>query len=128
MFTLEQIEDIHDRLGNEETLGAYLRELNTIGVATYDSYITDGHSVYFAVDGQQLESLPAHEKFDVAAKSDREAFLGQMSLVEQGELGYVEMSRAFAECGVEKWTFDTRQMTLTYYGVDGSVMLAEVIE
>ena len=128
MFTLEQINDIHDRAGNEETLALYLRELRAIGVATYDSYINDGHSVYFGIDGQQLESPPAHEKFDVADTSDREAFLQQMSLVEQGKLGYVEMSRAFAGSGVEKWTFDTQKMTLTYYGIDGSVMLAEDIQ
>jgi uncharacterized protein YbcV (DUF1398 family) len=127
MFTLKQINEIHDRAGNEETLGLYLRELRAIGVDTYDSYITDGHSVYIGEDGQQLESPPAHERFEVAETSDREAFLAHMSLVEQGKLGYVEMSRAFAGSGVEKWTFDTQKMTLTYYGIDGMVMLAEEI-
>jgi uncharacterized protein YbcV (DUF1398 family) len=37
------------------------------------------------------------------------------------------MSRAFAGSGVEKWSFDTQKMTLTYYGIDGMVMLAEEI-
>ena len=34
MFTLDQINDAHDRLGNAATLAAYLRALNSIGVET----------------------------------------------------------------------------------------------
>jgi len=33
MFTLEQINDIHDRLGNADTLSQYLEALKNIGVA-----------------------------------------------------------------------------------------------
>lgn len=32
MLILEQITDIHDRLGNSKTLGGYLRALRDIGV------------------------------------------------------------------------------------------------
>ena len=35
MFTLEQINDAHDRLGNAATLAAYLRELNSIGAESF---------------------------------------------------------------------------------------------
>ncbi|HEX6424465.1 MAG TPA: hypothetical protein VFZ79_13365 [Acidimicrobiales bacterium] len=33
MFTIEQIEDIHRRLGNAETLSDYVRSLATLGRA-----------------------------------------------------------------------------------------------
>ena len=42
MFTLEQINEIHDRLGHAETLPQYLEPLRSIGVDYYDSFITDG--------------------------------------------------------------------------------------
>ena len=54
MFTFEQINDIHDRLGNAETLAQYLEALKNIGVDKYDSFITDGHSEYFGKDGNEM--------------------------------------------------------------------------
>lgn len=44
MFTLDQINDIHERLGKKTTLPDYLRILKAIEVDTYDSFIMDGHS------------------------------------------------------------------------------------
>ena len=46
MFTLEQINAIHERLGNAKTLPQYLEALKNIGVDYCDSFITDGHSKY----------------------------------------------------------------------------------
>jgi uncharacterized protein YbcV (DUF1398 family) len=125
MFTLEQINEIHDRVGNEDTLALYLQELREIGVDRCDSYITDGHSEYFGKDGYKLVSPPAHEKLVVAETSNRETFLQHMNLAEQGKTSYLEMSRGLADSGVGKWTFDTQEMTLTYFGKDGSAMLVE---
>ena len=125
MFTLEQITGIHDRLGTKETLGDYLRALRDIGVTTYDSYVTDGHSEYFGADGQMLVGPAFHETFVVAGTCDREQFLQYMRRVEQGEVGYHEMSRALAEHGVEKWTFDTEKLTITYLDKAGNELLGE---
>ncbi len=128
MFTLEQITEIHDRVGNSDTLGAYLRALRDIGVETYDSYITDGHSEYFGRDGQTLAGPAFHETFAIAETCDRERFLELMRQVEQGSLGYVEMSKALAANGVEKWTFDTGNMTITYLDTAGNVLLRETVD
>jgi uncharacterized protein YbcV (DUF1398 family) len=125
MFTLEQITDIHDRLGNSGTLSGYLRALRDIGVETYDSYITDGHSEYFGEDGQKLVGPAFHETFAIAETCDREQFLQYMQQVEQGSIGYVEMSKALADNGVEKWTFDTEKLTITYLDKAGNVLLSE---
>jgi uncharacterized protein YbcV (DUF1398 family) len=128
MFTIEQITDIHDRLGNSDTLGPYLRALREIGVETYDSYITDGHSEYHGADGQTLVGPAFHERFAIAETCDRQQFLETMREVEQGGLGYVEMSKALADNGVEKWTFDTGKLTITYLDRAGNVLLAENVE
>jgi uncharacterized protein YbcV (DUF1398 family) len=37
------------------------------------------------------------------------------------------MSKGLADSGVKKWTFDTNNMTLTYYDKAGNEMLAEAI-
>jgi hypothetical protein len=72
MFTIEQINDLHDRLGSAETLVEYVRGLNAIGVEKYDSYLTDGHSEYFGMHGHKVIAPPAHDKLPIAEKSNRE--------------------------------------------------------
>ena len=127
-FTIEQINDIHDRLGNANTLADYVRALKTIGINKYDSYLTDGHSEYFGVQGHKVISPPAHDKLSIAATSNKENFLKHLKLHEQGKTSYVEMSQGLAESGVEKWTVDTNQMTMIFYDKAGHAMLVENIK
>ena len=127
MFTLDQINDIHERLGRQATLPQYLQALKSIGVEKYDSFITDGHSEYYGVDNQKVVSPPAHEKFTIGKTSNREGLLKHLNLHNQGKTNYVEMSKGLADSGIEKWTFDTHKMTITYYDKDGHRMLVETI-
>lgn len=126
MFTIEQINAIHDRLGNAQTLADYLRALNALGIETYDSYLTDGHSEYFGGD-HQVNSPAYHDKLTVAETSNREAFLKHLKAHEEGKTSYVEMSQGLADSGIEKWTFDTNQMTIAYYDKSGNALLTENI-
>jgi len=125
MFTLDQITSIHDQLGNADTLFQYAQALNKLGVTRFDSYVTDGHSEYFSKDGHVVKSPSYHETFIIAKKSNEEAFHKYMRLSEEGTLGYVEMSKGFAESGVEKWTMDTDKATFTYYDKSGKQLLVE---
>ena len=77
MFTLEQIEELHRRLGNAETLSDYVRSLAALGVARYDSFVSDGHSEYLG----------------------RNAFLDHLRRHEQGETSYLRMSKGLADSG-----------------------------
>jgi uncharacterized protein YbcV (DUF1398 family) len=128
MFTLEQINNIHDRLGEAETLPQYLEALKNIGVDKYDSFITDGHSEYFGNGDHKVVSPPVHEKLSIAKTSNRESFLKHLDLHNQGKTNYLEMSKGLADSGIEKWTFDTNKMTITYYDKDGNEMLVEAIK
>jgi uncharacterized protein YbcV (DUF1398 family) len=127
MFTLEQINEIHDRLGRAESLAQYVKALNAIGVETYDSYILDGHSEYFGRSGYKVVSPPVHEMLTIADISDREQFLKHLNLHNQGKTSYLEMSKGLAESGIEKWTVDTKNMTMAFYDKRESEMLAETI-
>ena len=117
MFTLEQINDIHDRLGNAETLSQYLEALKNIGVDYYDSFITDGHSEYFGKGGHKVISPPVHEDLSIGKSCNRESFLNHLNLHNEGKTNYLEMSKGLADSGIEKWTFDTNKMTIAYYEV-----------
>ncbi|HEX4211756.1 MAG TPA: DUF1398 family protein [Candidatus Dormibacteraeota bacterium] len=127
MFTIEQINDLHDRLGSPGRLAQYLRALHAIGVETSDSFLTDGHSEFFGKDGHQVMSVPAHETFTIADASSREGLLEHLRLATEGTTSYVEMSRGLADSGVEKWTFDMNEMTIAYYDKAGNELLVEEI-
>ena len=128
MFTLEQINDIHDSLGNAETLSQYLEALKSIGVEKYDSFITDGHSEYYGKGGCKVVSPPVHKKISIAKTSNKERFRKHLDLHNQGKTDYLEMSTGLADCGIEKWTFDTNKMTIAYYDRDGNELLVEAIK
>jgi uncharacterized protein YbcV (DUF1398 family) len=127
MFTLEQINAIHDTLGNAESLAQYVKALSALGVETYDSYIMDGHSEYVGKNGHMIISPPAHETITIADTSNKEQFLKHLDLHNQGKTSYVEMSKGLAESGIEKWTVDTTNVTMTFYDKLGNEMLAETI-
>jgi uncharacterized protein YbcV (DUF1398 family) len=128
MFTLEQINDIHARVGKAATFPEYVSALNALGVEKCDSYLTDGHSEYFGKNGERVDSLPVHEELIIAGRSNRESFLDHLKLHEQGGTSYLEMSRGLAESGIEKWTIDTVEMTMIYLDQSGNELLVERIE
>ena len=125
MFTIEQINELHARLGSASTLTEYVRALKALGVERYDSYLADGHSEYFGQAGYRLVSAAEHEVFLVAEASQRERFLQHRRRHELGRTTYLEMSRGLAQSGIEKWTVDTRRMTMTFYDKAGREMLVE---
>ena len=127
MFTIEQINDIHDRLGSAKTLAEYVRALKALGVERYDSYLADGHSEYFGQGGHTVVSPPVHEVLPVAATGQHETFLQHLDRHERRETTYLEMSRGLAQSGIEKWTVDTGRMTMTFYDKAGTEMLFEQI-
>jgi uncharacterized protein YbcV (DUF1398 family) len=127
MFTIEQINDLHDRLGSAKTYPEYVRALKATGVERCDSYLADGHSEYFGQGRHRIVSPPVHEVLPVAETGQRETFLEHLGRHERRETTYLEMSRGLAQSGIEKWTIDTARMTMTFYDKAGKEMLVEQI-
>ena len=127
-FTLSQIHDIHDRLGTMERFPDYVRALGAIGVRSYDSFLTDGHSEYFAVNGHSVVSAAAHEVLHVNEASNRDKVIEHLHLHQLGKTSYIEMSTGLAASGVERWTVDTKAMTLTYKDKQGGALVTDAID
>jgi uncharacterized protein YbcV (DUF1398 family) len=127
MFALEHIDGIHERLGDARTLYQYVQALRELGVGRYDSYVEDGHSEYFGRDGHSVTTDAAHQTLHIANISNRDGLAQQLSLHKQGKTSYIEMSRGLAQSGVERWTVDTHEMTLTFYDRSGTALMVEVI-
>jgi uncharacterized protein YbcV (DUF1398 family) len=125
MFTIEQIEELHERLGHKQTLPDYIKSLAALGVVRYDSFVCDGHSEYFGAEARRVVSPPVHDVLCVADESDREAFLDHLRRHERDETSYLEMSRGMADSGVDRWTVDTAAMTMTFHSRSGEVFLVE---
>jgi hypothetical protein len=80
MFTLGQINEIHDEFGRADMLPQYLQTLKGIGVRKYDSFIFDGHSEYFGKNGYCVISPPIHSVLVVAETSNQHKFLEHLNL------------------------------------------------
>jgi uncharacterized protein YbcV (DUF1398 family) len=128
MFTLDQINDLHSRLGKQTALPEYLKALRAIGVTKYDSFVADGHSEYYGTDSQKLITPPVHEVLAIANTGSQEGMKKHLSLHEQGKTSYIEMSQGLAESGIEKWSFDTIKMTIAYKDKQGVDMLVEALK
>ena len=128
MFTLEQIDALHARLGQVETLADYVRALAALGVTRYDSLVCDGHSEYLGADGHRVVSPAVHDTLIVSERGDGNHLVDHLSRHERGETSYLEMSRALADDGIERWTVDTNAMTMTFYNRAGDALLVESIE
>lgn len=122
MFTIDQINEIHDTLGKATTLPAYLNALKDIGVEQSVSFVTDGHTEHHGADGYVVSTPPAHERFTIADVSDRTMMTEALK-----ETDYVKMSMALAGSGIEKWIFDTHALTITYLDKAGNALLEEDI-
>ncbi len=107
MFTMTEIDALHDRLGTAETLADYLRGLAAIGVVRFESLLFDGHTEFFALDGNRVVSPPHREVLNFAEASDRYSFLEHLRHHADKKTTYVEMSAGLTASGVEKWVADT---------------------
>ncbi|MGJ9422901.1 DUF1398 family protein [Aeromicrobium sp. CF3.5] len=125
MVSLQQIDDVHARLGTAELLVDYVRALAALGVTHYDSFVIDGHTEYRTVEGTDLVGPPHHDRFEIAESADPEAFHAVMAQVELGALDYTQMSSALARCGVERWSVDTAALTMAYCDTTGGNLLIE---
>jgi uncharacterized protein YbcV (DUF1398 family) len=128
LFTIEQIDDLHERLGTMESLPDYLRSLSRIGVAWFDSYLRDGHSEFFSSDGRSVVSEAAHELLTIADVADRASVIDHLAQHQRGETDYVTLSMGLAASGVEKWTMDTNDLIVTYLDRRGNRLLIERLQ
>ena len=128
MFTINEINHLHARLGSAKTFTEYVLALKALGVERYDSYLADGHSEYFGHSGHKVVSPPVHELLLVTETAQRDAFLQHLRRHERRETTYLEMSNGLAQSGIEKWTVDTARMTMTFYDKVGTEMLVEHIK
>ncbi|MGY4395754.1 uncharacterized protein YbcV (DUF1398 family) [Sphingomonas sp. UYAg733] len=123
-FTLEDIDRTHAGV-TRMTVRKYLTDLHDLGVVSYTTYISDGHSNYFDSEGNSLSSAPVHETYEISDQADRTAARQALDAHGRGETNYLAFTRQLAAAGVCIWVMDPVEMTCTLHSKSGERLLVD---
>jgi len=127
MFTLEQIKNAHAKVKSGADFPKYIQELQQLGVVDYETFVSDGHTIFKDKENRALKSESNYASLVIADKSDRLEFQKKLQEHQQGKTNYPTFCEDCARLGVEKWMVDINKMTCTYYDKAGQEMLLETI-
>ncbi len=127
MFQLKEIEEVHAKVKSGADFPAYVQDLIKLGVNKYDTYVSDGHSIFFGAENYQVQSKRKYSRLNVANISDKERFKHYLKNHQRGQTDYPTFCNHSVETGVEKWTVDMYSMTCTYYDKANTKMHEEQI-
>ncbi|MFI5156049.1 MAG: DUF1398 domain-containing protein [Chitinophagales bacterium] len=127
MFQLTEIKEAHSKVKSGADFPKYVQDLIGLGVKKYDTYVDDGHTLYFGENNYQIKSEPKYSKLDVAKAGNSEKFKQFLKAHQQGQTDYPTFCNHAAETGVDKWTVDMNKMTCTYFDKTNNSMLEEEI-
>lgn len=125
MFTIDQIKAAHSKVKSGADFPNYVQDLIKLDVTSYQTYVADGHTLYFGTDNFKVQSDPKYAILTVADTSDKVQFTNDLKSHQKGNTNYPTFCNDCAKSGVEKWTVDTSKMTCTYYDKSENEMLVE---
>lgn len=127
MFTLDQISTAHAKVKSGGDFPRYIQDIKGLGVVRYETFVADGHAVYWAASGDSLKSAEKYAVLAVARNGDTDAFVRGLKAHQRGETDYRTFCKQAADAGIEKWVVNVKEMTCTYYTVKGEEVLREGI-
>ncbi len=127
MFTVDQIKAAHSKVKSGADFPNYIQELVQLGVTSYETYVSDGHTDYFGKDAYQTSTTPAYDTLFIAEISNAEQFKIDLKAHQQGQTDYPTFCKDCAKSGIEKWTVAMDKMTCTYYDKAENELLTEII-
>ncbi|WP_428664178.1 DUF1398 domain-containing protein [Runella sp.] len=127
MFTIQQIKEAHSKVKSGADFPQYVQDVIKLGVKKYESFVSDGHVLYYGSDDHQAQSDAKYPALTIADKSDKSQFQKELKEHQQGKTDYMTFCSICAQLGVEKWVVDTDKMTCTYYDKAGNELLVETI-
>lgn len=127
MFTVEQIEQAHEKVKSGADFPKYIQEIRQMGVSAFETWVNDSHTEYFGKNDYQTKSSPQYEKLTIASVSNKEKFSVCLKMHQRGETDYFSFCKHCAENGIEKWVVDLNEMTCTYYDKVENKILTEQI-
>lgn len=125
MFTLSKLKEAHHRVKSGADFKNYIQEIQHMGVLRFTTWTHDSHTIYEGEDGYTLTSRGLYAHLEIAKVSNADLFAQYLKSHQESKTDYITFCKQCAETGVEKWIFDLKTMTCTYYNTIGEAMLVE---
>ena len=127
MFTVEQLQSAHSIVKSGADFPAYIKEIKSLGVTKYQTYVSDGHTNYHGANNY-IANVPAkYETVDIADSVNEDVFKAELKAHQQGKTDFLTFIKMCASTGIEKWEINMENMTCTYYNKAGNALLIEQI-
>lgn len=126
MFTAEQLMAAHSKVRSGADFPAYIREIRALGVTHYETFVSDGHIVYYG-NGNSATVPPKYSPIVIAGQADVTSFRSELTAHQKGETDFMHFIRRCADVGIDRWQISMAAMTCTYFDAAGNEMLIERI-
>ena len=127
MFTIEQIQTAHASVRSGADFPRYIRDLITLGVERYETYVVDGHTGFYGKGAYHISSPAKYNSLVIAGESDEVQFKEDLKSHQQGHTDYLTFCSDCASSGIEKWVVSMADMTCSYFDKAGNRILTEQI-
>ncbi len=127
MFTLSQITTAQEKTRTGSDFPQYAKDLRSLGITRFVTWVRDSHTDYSASDGYSLSSPAMYTEKTISGNVQPAKFRDYLLAHQQGQSDYSTFCDHCAETGVEKWVVDLHEMTCTYFDQAGNEVLTEEI-
>lgn len=127
MFTIEQIEQAHEKVKSGADFPKYIQEIKGFGVTSFETWVSDSHTAYFGENNFRTKSKSQYDELAISAKCDKEIFINRLKEHQLGKTDYYTFCKDCAETGIEKWVVNLYTMTCIYYDKAENIILIEQI-
>lgn len=127
MFTLAQIKAAHSKVQSGADFPSYINEIKQLGVTGYETFVSDGHTVYYGLNDFKTATDVKYEALSFAEKSNAEQFKLDLKAHQQGKTNYPTFCSDCAKSGIVKWVVRMDEMTCTYYDKADNEILVELV-
>jgi len=127
MFTKEQIQAAHSKVKSGADFPAYIKEIKSLGVTHYETYVADGHINYHGANHYTARVPAKYEPLIIANTVRSEEFKAELVAHQQGKTDFLTFIKMCASFGIEKWEISMAKMTCTYFDKAGNELLVEQI-
>lgn len=127
MFTKEQIQSAYRRVKSGADFPKLVQELKSLGVLWYDHFVADGSNVFHGTNGYTVTIMHQQTPIFISEVSSADQLKHSLKIHQAGQTDYPTFCLEAGEAGVEKWTSDLSDMTVTYIDLVGRELVVEAI-
>ena len=126
-FNLDQLKNAHAKVKSGADFPAYIRDISKLGIKSYETYVSDGRTVFQGENQFQIASEAKYPQQEILDSTNPDEFKSQLKTHQLGGSDYLTFTKQCAAAGVEKWIVSIKEKTCTYYDKAGNQILTEKI-